>query len=223
MNSKELIEQLDSTRTILVYLNNQKNALDEKEQTLTKVIRSSSCFNITDVTKIVAELVSKKEKTTYIPFIFDVDVCDFWGRSHMDTFFTIAESGHEMTVKHKCIDYAERSEYLQNINYPFIIDVINHSKYEGNPRKADITFYNIVEKYTNINFDKNTRICIKNLDDCQYVTEFVNYLFELQFQNNSKHLTYEEMQVALNDFLELEKDISKTKIKSLSLKIEENN
>ncbi len=52
-----------------------------------------------------------------------------------------------------------------------------------------------------------------------YVNEFIDYLFELQLINDGKHLTYEEMEVALNNFLELEKDNSKTKIKSLSLKI----
>ena len=55
--------------------------------------------------------------------------------------------------------------------------------------------------------------------------DFINYLFELQIQNNGKHLTYEEMQKAMydflgkelqkamNDFLELERNKPKQKIK----------
>lgn len=35
--------------------------------------------------------------------------------------------------------------------------------------------------------------------------DFINYLFELQVQNNGKHLNYAEMKRALNDFLESEK------------------
>ena len=45
------------------------------------------------------------------------------------------------------------------------------------------------------------------------VKDFIEYLFALQVQNNGVRLNYEEMQKALNDFLELEKDKPRQKIK----------
>ncbi len=50
-------------------------------------------------------------------------------------------------------------------------------------------------------------------DKYQEVNTFIEYLFVRQFQNNGKRLDYYEMQKAMNDFLELEKDKPKQKIK----------
>ena len=81
------------------------------------------------------------------------------------------------------------------------------------PYKLDMTFTSLLKKCNTTNVLSKCGVCSCTFIDYPYINDFIKYLYILQVKNNGRHLTYEEMQEALNDFLELERNKPKQKIK----------
>ena len=69
MNSQKLLSELKTARKELEEL----KRIEEEEQRLFKVYKSSSCFNMRNITMIVAKLISRVENDDYEPLIFNAN------------------------------------------------------------------------------------------------------------------------------------------------------
>ena len=192
MNSKELMKEIEKNKKPI-------SEYDARDHILNEICRLSLCFNVTDITKILAELISNKEEESYIPLIFEVnDVkCN-------KVIFAISKSNSE--------------EVSNDENNQKLIHIDSISRNDDDlevdePYKKNITFKHLWQNYRVRGLDEITRLCNNDFSNYEYVNKFLEYLFDLQVQNNGKHLTYEEMQAALNKFSELERNKPKQKIK----------
>ena len=87
---------------------------------------------------------------------------------------------------------------INEIGFKFLIDMINS---QINTDFSNAHYESLLSKVSNQLFE-----------NYPYVKSYIIYLFDMQLYNR-RYLNYLEMQKALNDFLELEKDKPKQKIK----------
>lgn len=173
--------------------------------------KSSVLFNAINLTKIIAELISDKEKQPYEPLILDVHFSNGFSRK----IFIISKSENkediccyqkefysEETINFCCDNYY--SIYIGSICYEDTHEKEFNS--DHNLPQIDLTFSFLL-------YEQKIQLPVNN--DCiesmckflgyEYIKNFVEYLFELQFKNNGKQLSYEEMHQAMIDFTMLRK------------------
>ena len=222
---KKIRKELDKLVIERYNIQKELDALDEK----LNIFTSSTYFNVCDITKTLAKLVSTKEEKSYHAVFYDDRN---YGHHFGETARVIAIVGAEDEYQADC----KFSDFYNNgcviseeKEVPILIGTIYYQYYNKcgkrifNPDKVDITFKQLLIKYNIIDFSNKGGICTYKFDEYPYnypyINDFIEYLFELQL-NNGKHLNYEEMQKALNDFLESEKqkEVKTSKVKVRKIK-----
>ncbi len=167
-----------------------KSKLDK----LKDIIKLSAFFNVVDLANILSELMTEKEKKDYVPMICHKSIY-----REFKTYVVVAE---------KYLSDEEKM-YGDLVPETWVHNMFNSGSYFG-IYHSDIENEDVQNKDVTYGLGSES-IFIPTSHG--YINKFMDYLFALQLSNNGKRLTYEEMQVALNDFLELEKDKPKQKIK----------
>ena len=173
---------------------------------LNEIIKASASFNISDITNVLAKLISFKEKKNYIPVIYsnnNWDMIKFFAAIMEDFMFDNYRMYKYDSSRESFVSTMIGGEQIG------FIDIYHSINDAGNLNKK-IVFGRLLLGGFNIECDPNY-VTYRNFSLYPYVNQFIDYLFELQLINDGKQLTYEEMVVALNKFLELEKDKPKTK------------
>lgn len=213
MNSEELKNRLEDIKKQM----RSFKRLEIEEHRLSEIYHSSMFFNIEDIIMILARLIELVEKKKYYPVVVEEAFT-----SEIHGYFT-GDKARNYAIVHadnwdeafsKITDYIHSSLINLDDDNPIVIGAVLYNTYQKttfNHDGLDITFKRLLDKYSDGNKKKYEKCCQEDFRKYEYVNDFIEYLFDLQVQNNGRHLTYDEMQVALNDFLKLEKDKPKTK------------
>ncbi len=161
---------------------------------------------------LIAELMSYKEGTHYSPFFYE-EKKPFFKGYYKNTIVGIAP---DVVI----CDYIDNNK--NNLKELFdnktCYKVFNKGRgpaaYQIKDTKIGVyDFENTMnnKKYISFNFllkgfNIQNYPTYYEFEDYKYVQDYINYLFELQLKNRGKHLTYEEMDKALDDFLNLEEE-----------------
>ena len=81
------------------------------------------------------------------------------------------------------------------------------------PKNNIVTFKYLRDEYNISAFYPLLKIIDFNFENFEYIKDFIRYLIDLQIQNNGKRLTYEEMINAVYEFLNLEQEDVKKRIR----------
>ncbi len=220
MNFKnDLREQLDKLmieREVLLdqLEKNKKNQID-----LCNLINKSAIFDETIVFNIAQLLSYKDERKPFIPFTYKRHTI-FFGENLAETYIGIAPDENIIRFIRNGNDNINEF-FKNNLGYEIfkkkedVVDlsdkdgIINYYNfYDGENDRSKIVFkfllddYNIKNSYPTAVFP----VSICNFENYEYVRNYIYYLFELQFKNNGRQLSNDEMHQALNDFLELEEE-----------------
>lgn len=220
MNLKdELKEKLDKLmkerKALYDCLDNNKKSQKE----LYNLINKSAIFDETIIFNIAQLLSYKDEKKPFVPFTYkkytsfyrgnieelyigiapDENIINFIrsGSDNIDEFFK-SNSGYEI--------FKKRTDVVDQVDKDNIINYYNF--YDGENDRSKIVFeflldfYNVKNTYPNEVFP----VSLYSFENYEYVRNYIYYLFELQFKNNGKQLSNDEMHQALNDFLKLEEE-----------------
>lgn len=213
MNSKELLGKLDIAKEkcdeLLELIENEQR----KSYELRQILKSSLSFRTFDVVHVLADLISIKENNSYGLLIYNK-------KTELNNYRNIAIAISKYFGSNK----AERkfAKSLKNIDESQDYIIIYYSDMCRCDKKLNrleyMTFTSLLNKYDLFNeyygkyyYNESKISCNNCFEEFPYINFFIEYLFDLQVQNNGKHLTYEEMQIALNNFLELNKNNPKTK------------
>ena len=210
MNSEELLYKLDIAKDeydkLLELIRKEKI----KNAELKRLLKSSLTFRTFDIIQIIADLLTIKENNSFGPIIYNKGV-EFNG--FRKVAISISKDFADKKAERKYAKYLKSVDPSENY-----IDIYYNAMCKCGPNLEKlyyITFDKLLDKYDL--FDDyaldSTILCHTDFKNYEYVNEFIEYLFDLQVQNDGRQLTYEKMQKALNDFLELEKDKPKQKIK----------
>lgn len=214
MNSNELYNQLEIVKNkydeLLKLIEIEKN----KNFELSELLKSCLSFRTFDVINVIAELISIKENDSYAVVFCNEDT-NF--TDYRKVGFAISKYFGDNKALRKYIRHLKslNSSLYGTADY---IDIYynEHKKCDPNLQCLKyITFACLLNKYDllSIHSFNSTIKCQNSFKNYEYVNDFIEYLFDLQVQKNGEHLTYEEMQKALDDFLNKEKNKPKQKIK----------
>lgn len=215
MNSKELFDKLEVSSEKCDELLELIEIEKIKNYELRELVKSSLSFRTFDTVQILADLISIKENDSYGVLVSNkntdlrgyrnvaIAISNYFGSSRAERKFAKSRKKLDDSQDYIIIYYSDMCHTDKDLN-----------------RLEYMTFRSLRNKYDLFNeYNGNTIYGVPNIScyndfvDYSYVYDFIEYLFDLQVQNNGKQLIYEEMQKALNDFLELEKGIPKQKIK----------
>ena len=213
MNSEELKNRLSEIKKEM----SSYNKLKEEKHKLSEIYISSIYFNIIDIIRVLTRLIELKEKKKHYPIVTEEpvrsEIHGYFAGDKIQTFAIVQADNYDEAFA-KLTDYTHSSLINSGNDNIIIIGGILYNTYHRNVFNSDelnITFKSLIDKYT-IDGEKDFSKCCENtFDKHKYENNFIEYLFDIQVQNNGKHLTYEEMQVALNNYLNLEKNKPKTK------------
>lgn len=162
-----------------------------------RIISRSTYFFADDIIHILTDFINKYSKEE-----FNYYVCPNW-KNHY--FYEIISKTNKSRI-------IFRAKYFQDLNEVIHLLAFEHVLSEIGEKLFSVPNLQIVDKDQRA-VEKTEGSFDVYFSKCPKAKDFINYLFGLQVQNNGKHLTYDEMQVALNDFLSKEKDKPKQKIK----------
>ena len=223
----DLTERFNNLKKVKRELTKELGIISMKERHLHQFINNCAAFNGA-IIFIIAELMSHKEGRKITPIIYkrfreggcyppayydstfvgialEEDAISFAeSKSENIDLFLAQKLGYELYQ----IAVGEITKYRYKVDW--VINNYNYSDYEKDKRM--ITFGFLLNNY-GIRNESTATYSRYDFRDYDYVQDFIIYLFNLQVKNHGKHLTYDDMQKALNDFLELEKNVPKTKTK----------
>ena len=191
----------------------EKKLKDNKERYdhLCEILKKSARFD-ESLVFLIAELMTYKEDYPYSPFIYEESEV-FLGTNFKNSNVGIASDDiisdymdNNIVINNDFFDnklgfivFEKESVVVENEIENKIIDFYDFKETESYPREISFDFvlknFNIKNYRTNYEFE-----------DFEYVQDYISYLFELQLKNNGRHLTYDEMDQALDEFLELENE-----------------
>ena len=210
----DLKKSLDDITAEKRILQNQLEDLKKKQQKLYDFINKSAIFD-ESIVFLIAQLISFKEKEVYTPFKYKK--YKFALKEYIeDIYIGIApeKKVSELMKKEKVLRYIDPF-FQEKLGYEIFQKDTNIVYNRSN--NDNVTYYQEIEndrKEIAFNFLLNdykisnsypVATSLYNFEDYEYVQEFIRNLFNLQIQNNGKHLTYEEMFTVMNKFLEPEK------------------
>ena len=232
MNNNELMkDKMNELKSREIILKKELADIWKKRNELSSFINRCAIFD-ESVIYYITVLLSYKENKAFVPFIYKIIIPDFASYTKdIETLHVGIAEGVYLTRFKGRYDFG--TLFQQEFGFKIFKTDVRFIKYnadhsEAYNREEYIRVYygnrEVPEKSKKITFEfllaeygiENTypvEVSHYNFEDYSYVQDYISYLFELQVQNDGRQLTYEEMQRALNDFLELEKDKPKQKIK----------
>ena len=224
MTNYKLKRELEDLKSRREYLKKELVDIDKKEEKLLDFVNRCAIFNET-IIFYISQLLSYKHKKLFLPFTYkryngsssmdietiyvgissDENIINFMGSKsdNIDEFFK-QKLGYELFLK--STDIVEHDEKNKN-------GIINNYQYHDGKNDRNKIIFSFLLKNYGIKNSYPVTISLYNFEDYSYVQDYISYLFDLQVQNNGKQLSDDEMFNALNDFLELEKNKPKQKIK----------
>lgn len=202
MNSNELFDKLEITNEKYNDLLKLIEIENEKSIALKEILKSSLSFKTFDVINILAQLISIKENEEYKILVCN-EAANFKGYRTIGIAITKFFDGNR-----KIRRFINQLKTSNNLTDYIVIYYNPICKCESSLQKLEtITFESLLNEYDLFNTHKiDTSIkCMNSFYNYSYVNEFLSTLFNLQVQRNGEHLSYEEMQKALDDFLNKEK------------------
>ena len=201
MESKELIKKLEIKRNQLSITERELKEIKRQYNALEKILVDGISFKADEVARAISCLILAKEEKMYIP------VSGKYCKEESTDYYLTLVRAEELKEKGKTLPgmYDDQIVIYYGAN-PYINEhaLKNHS----------FTFHHLLMKYSiGINGAKkrNLKPCVCQFEDREYVKCFITYLTELQIRNNGKHLTESDMLVAIANFINFEKEESKTK------------
>lgn len=210
MNYDELLRNIEENSEEIFSLSRILEKLKNTKKELSKLYISSAFFNTKDISKIIAKLISYKEGKEYKvlewnnnDFIYVRNYCAICDNEKYDYYYNYFSNGiHEIS--------REQSDILLMDNYSY--DDIDPLYETFNNRNISFDFLWSQYKFNNADYDYyDINLCKSNFNNYEYVKGFIYYLFNIQIMNNGKHLNYNELDEALNNYINLEKNKKRIK------------
>ena len=221
----EITEKLNSIRAEKDELNSRLHTVTTKEHDLQNFINQCAVFD-GSIIFYISQLLSHKEGNAYAPIIYkkyrkcgcyppsyaedtyigistEENVINFirTGSENVDIFLNL-KLGYEIFQK----SVGPITEFGYDTG-GWIINYYNYCDYEKDDKKM-ITFGFILNNY-GIRNSLPAVYSRYNFQDYPYVQDFIIHLFNLQVQNNGRTLKSGEIIQALNNFLDLEEEMSR--------------
>ena len=201
------MEDSDELKQLLIKKDELEDELKKVDTKIMAIVNLMS-FNISNITNILASLITNNEGETYTPLFLD----DKNNQVTNKLSFLIVRANSLDDAYHR--HHVDKTIDIGSVIYKQYGKIGKHT---FNPYKTNITFRYLLDK-NGINIAQNKNmLCEYNFNDYPYVYEFLDYLFLLQLENN-KQLTSSEMEIAMNDFIK-GKNNFKTRIKKKDLSI----
>ena len=223
MDFKEVIERLNEIKIKREKLKGELNDLDRMEEDYSTFLNISAVFDEALIQSI-SELLSIKEKESYVPFMY---------KSYSSLFSNGAYSVQNTCLgitKYNNIPMFTNSQnydelFRQKYGYDMILlntELLDKEEEEPAPYiglyslsdnycKKVFTFDFLLKQFGELSEFYPVRICKSNFEDYTYVQDYIRYLFDLQIKRKGKRLNYKEMQVAMADYLAMHEGKVKTK------------
>ena len=249
MNSKELMNELEKRKKIKEIAVKKYNTAVNDLQKIKQIIKNSSLFdkNVIFIISELVSIKENKYYVPFIiknvkrELVYDRQGLfrkKLYRYLYKDYIFIDTKDNFDLLSNQKeMANYVADKLFFDDNTNLFVADsytseVFDHSEKEKDAlgyhvcdfmkddKERKITFFDLCdEKKRDIFCDGCTvfvRNCFKNFD---YVSIFIEHLFDLQVQNNGNQLTDLDMQLELNDFLESEKPkegkTSKVKVRKI--------
>lgn len=226
---KELIEAFNNIREEKKEIKKKLKTVSIKESELNYFINQCAIFD-ESIIFAISQLLTYKEGKRFMPIIYKKfrHCCCYPPMYSEDTFIGIAPDENItdfVMSKSDNIDrflglglgyeiYHKSTGNITEYKYDtagWIINYYNFCDYERDDKNF-ITFAFLLNNF-GIRNACQTTYSRYDFYDYEYVQNFIIYLFNLQVQNKGRILTYDEIHKALNDFLALEENKTKTKKK----------
>ena len=245
MNLNEIMNELYSREDIANIMANKYCDAKRNVEEIKQIIEKASTFNM-NVIKFITELISIKENKLYTSFGIVRVIREPYRRKKLIdrqykykeyscAFVTLEEEFKQLDNQEKLKSYFEKAAFFSDITYLghlYSYESVSSEKtddyydiydFDMFDKTKNVIFYNVLDKKYDIshfNSHDDYMQVTNHFNWCEYVKNFIEYLFDLQVQNDGKQLTYEEMKKALNDFLELEKqkEVKASKVKVRKIK-----
>lgn len=232
MNTKKLFDELNETRAKISRIKLEKAKLfelEKKEKELWKILIRSTMFD-KKIIWTISELMSRIEKEEYSPFRLEYKnketLIEYIGVTECKNITEMKNVESIDKLSNKYIIVADEAHYIKKRhgdNYCYAVPIYDVLELSGSAKrdnkhhifaKSNILFKFILDGINAIYpFSDIAGYSTCEFLEHKYVRDFIEYLFDLQVQNNGKQLSYDEMQVALNDFIVLKNKLDKPKQK----------
>ena len=214
MNLQELFDDFNKIEQKKEKLQREIKFLDKMKETRLEILEKSILFN-GNVVIALANLMSKKEKEKYVPFIYNRILYLFVGdKYNVDNYYV-------GITKYDNIRTLEKGDNIENLLesgcvYPMFLseydvsdETVVTDKFVSlyfpfsKPKNNIVTFKYLLDEYNISSFFPLVKIIDFNFENFEYIKDFIRYLIDLQIQNNGKKLTYDEMNSAIYEFLNM--------------------
>lgn len=235
MNTKKLFDELNETRSRISKIKEGEAKLfelEKKEKELWKILVRSSLFD-KKIIWTISELMSRIEKEDYVPFRLKYKnkktLTEYIGITEYKNIIEMNDPKSIDKLPNKYIIVTDEIHYIekrQGDNYCYAVPIYNVSELSGSDKrdnqhhtfaKSNILFKFILDGINAIYpFSDIASYSICEFSEHKYVRDYIEYLFDLQVQNNGKQLSYDEMQGVINNFIVLKNKLDKPKQKILT-------
>lgn len=224
MNMKELFDDFNEIQEKKERLQREIKFLDKMKETRLEILRNSVVFDVS-VVKAIAKLMSKKENEKYVSFIYN-------RISHLFTSDNYNVDNYYVGItKYDNVSDLKKGEIINDLlesDEVYSIFLIECDLSEENDEKEKfvsmydslsslknnvILFKFLFEEYPINGSYPNSKISKCNFEGHEYVKDYIRYLTSLQVQNGGRRLTYNEMNSAIYEFLNMNKEDAKKRIK----------
>ncbi len=215
--SENIQDQLSVFKDFEKQLNSQLKYVKQKKQGINELINKSATFD-EYIIELITKLITLKEKEIYKPFLYKESHTIKYNRNTKAEDYYIGISSDWNLVNFirdensSLIDFFDNKQgyeilykktdilQIDGNNESKIVDYYNYDKDRLNNKT--ITFRFLLKKF-NISKLDTCMTSVYDFEDFDYVQDFITYLFELQYMNNGKKLTYDEMNYAFNNYISL--------------------
>ena len=179
--------------------------IQKDEDRLNDILKNGLTFESKSITKIICYLLTIYENKLYLPisgvyYPINGVAYDYMALVPIDDFVTIENKeryffkGFKAKYDNQLVIVDEKKDHFDNIR---------------DNDKHMLTFKNLLDEYGEQDVYK--RVCTENFSNYSYILEFISKVATMQIERNGKHLTDDELLIAMSDFINVEKSKSKTK------------
>lgn len=193
MNYDELLREINENEEKIAAIRKRFSVLKNDKMKLSKLYISSAFFNLKDISQTIADLITYTENKTYS--VVNWTTNDYiYNRSHCAIYNK--ETNDKLLIDIYKYDSLDKDN--NELNNRIISFIFLWSKFNFND--LDFDYYDI-------------NLCLTDFKRYEYVKDFIHYLFNLQIINNGRHLSDEELQKAMQDYIKLNQAKKKKRIK----------